>query len=231
MVYGWIRNNLRLQTPCLLCQQMTSQACGLCAPCDAELPLIRHACYSCGLPLASHQNDSICGICLKSPPPVHRTIPLLGYAPPGDGLLHGLKFRSQLHIAPMLANKFLRRVKGEFLPQAFLPVPLHKQRLSDRGYNQAVELARPLARSLKLPLVLNALQRTKATLPQTALDADARRKNVRDAFALTRPIPYQHVALVDDVMTTGNTVFALAKLLRSHGVERVDAWVFGRAYN
>lgn len=103
-----------------------------------------------------------------------------------------------------------------------IPIPLHWKRLFSRGYNQAVELAKPLAECLGIPLLHDAAVRTRKTSPQARLAANARRRNVRRAFQLNQPVRYQHVALVDDVMTTGHTASELAVLLRSEGVERVD---------
>jgi ComF family protein len=114
-------------------------------------------------------------------------------------------------------------------PEVLLPVPLHPARLRERGFNQALELARPLARRFDRPLLIDAVRRIRATPPQTGTDRGARRRNIRNAFALHRPLPWRHVAIVDDVMTTGSTVAELARLLRRNGVERVQVWVAARA--
>ena len=115
-------------------------------------------------------------------------------------------------------------------PAALVPVPLHHRRLRQRGYDQALELARPLARALDLPLLAGHLQRHRATVPQSELDAAARRRNVRGAFGVAdgTALP-RHVALVDDVMTTGATLAEAARALRRAGVSRVDLWVAARA--
>jgi len=114
-------------------------------------------------------------------------------------------------------------------PDAIVPVPLHPSRLRRRGYDQALELAKPIARELGIPLLANALQRVRATAPQSELDAGARQRNLRRAFAVKdgAELP-AHVALIDDVMTTGATLNAAAKVLRRAGVARVDAWVCAR---
>ena len=114
-------------------------------------------------------------------------------------------------------------------PQALVPVPLHATRLRQRGYDQALELAKPLAQALGIPLHADALQRQRATAAQSELDAEARKRNLRGAFALHpgQALP-EHVVLVDDVMTTGATLQAAAKTLRRAGVLRVDAWVCAR---
>lgn len=116
------------------------------------------------------------------------------------------------------------------LPQALLAVPLHTGRLRQRGCNQALELAKPLARAFGLPLPVQGLHRVRATLAQSELDAGARRRNVRGAFAVSRGarLP-DHVAVVDDVMTTGSTLAECARMLKRSGVQRVDVWALARA--
>ena len=114
-------------------------------------------------------------------------------------------------------------------PDALIPIPLHHARLRSRGYDQALELARPLARALHLPLLGNALQRSKTTTAQSRLDADARQRNLRGAFDVVSAASIPgHVVLVDDVMTTGATLHAAARVLHRAGVQRVDAWVCAR---
>ena len=115
------------------------------------------------------------------------------------------------------------------LPEAILPVPLHSTRLRERGFNQALELARPMAQALALPLLIHHSQRTRATVAQTSLSAKQRRKNIRGAFQVTQPLPARHIAIVDDVMTTGQTINELAKTLRKAGATHIDVWVCARA--
>lgn len=115
------------------------------------------------------------------------------------------------------------------VPEVLVPVPLHRARLRERGFNQAVEIARPLARRLGLGLNLDSCERVRNTAEQTRLDAAARSKNLRGAFRVVRPFPYRHVAIVDDVLTTGNTVASLAGSLRAVGVEEVEVWSCARA--
>ena len=130
----------------------------------------------------------------------------------------------------MLATLWRCEPRPLALPQALLVVPLHKNRLRQRGYNQALELARPMARALAMPLCLDALRRVRSTHAQTELDAHARRRNVRGAFALLdgAALP-AHVAVLDDVMTTGATLAECARVLKRAGVQTVDAWALARA--
>ncbi len=115
------------------------------------------------------------------------------------------------------------------LPECIIPVPLHHNRYRQRGFNQSIEIARHLSRQLSIPLDLSSCIRNRDTTHQTDLPAKQRRKNMRQAFSVLNPMPYQHVAIVDDVMTTGATASALAAALKKHGVNRVDVWVCARA--
>jgi ComF family protein len=115
------------------------------------------------------------------------------------------------------------------MPEAILPVPLHARRLRERGFNQSIELARPASRAFGLPLVRDLVKRSRPTSPQTALDIKQRRQNLRNAFVVDGKIPYSHIAILDDVVTTGSTVNELAKVLRRSGVQTIQVWSIARA--
>jgi ComF family protein len=170
-----------------------------------------------------------CGACLQRPPPLAETHAVFVYGFPLDRLVPRFKFHNDLAAGRLLSELMLESVSGLPRPSALVPVPLHEARLRQRGYDQALELAKPLARALQVPLLSEALVRTRATAPQSELDAGARRRNLRRAFEIRAgaALP-DHVALVDDVMTTGATLEAAAKTLRRAGVARVDAWVCAR---
>ena len=147
------------------------------------------------------------------------------YRSPVDRWLLRFKFHGDLAAGRLLSTLLADAVADAPRPDALLPLPLHRRRLRERGYDQALELARPLARTLALPLRAEALVRVRATQAQTELGGSDRRRNVRGAFALRgAPLP-PHVVLVDDVMTTGATLAEAAAVLRAGGVRRVDAWV------
>ncbi|HEY0504336.1 MAG TPA: ComF family protein, partial [Lysobacter sp.] len=151
------------------------------------------------------------------------------YAAPIDRLLLRFKFHHHLAAGGLLAQLMAQALASAPRPDALMAVPLHRARLRRRGYDQALELARPLARALQLPLRDDLLRRVRATPAQSRLDAGARRRNLRDAFAVRGGVELPaHVALVDDVMTTGATVHAAAAALHRAGVARVDAWVCAR---
>jgi ComF family protein len=130
-------------------------------------------------------------------------------------------------LATLLLEHLLRSNR-EQLPQLLIPVPLHRKRLQERGFNQAVELARPLSRQLDIPLDFSSCRRVRDTRSQSELHVRERQRNVRGAFKLSGKIEADHVALLDDVVTTGSTVTALAKVLRRTGVGRVDVWALAR---
>ena len=210
---------------CLACGEDGDDGLDLCAACLAAMPVNRSACLRCALPLAS---PGTCGRCLRQPPPLHTVHAAFAYAAPLDRLLPRYKFHQDLAAGHLLAQLMAHAFAGRERPQALVPVPLHRARLRQRGYDQALELARPLASTLRLPLRTDVLRRVRATPAQSQLDATARRRNLRGAFQVAGgPLP-AHVALVDDVMTTGATLHAAAKALRRAGVDRVDAWVCAR---
>jgi ComF family protein len=154
----------------------------------------------------------------------------LDYASPVDRLVLGGKFSQRLSYLSLLAELFIMywQKQSAPLPDIIIPVPLHARRLRERGYNQALELARIIGRHLQVPIDFCSIKRTKTTLAQASLPASQRRENISDAFACTSPITYSRVALVDDVLTTGNTVRALSQTLRQAGVAHIDVYCIAR---
>jgi ComF family protein len=229
----WLRNDasrLLWPTRCLVCGEAGGEAWDLCPACAVALPWQRRACCRCALPLPEAEGDgAVCGVCLASPPPLDGVHAACLYAPPLDRLLPRFKFHEDLAAGRLLAQLMTDAFASLPRPDALVPIPLHVSRLRRRGYDQALELAKPLARALRMPLRGDLLRRIRATAAQSERDAAARQRNVRGAFAV-RPdatVP-RHVVLIDDVMTTGATLRAAARALRRAGVERVDAWVCAR---
>ncbi|MFA0924009.1 ComF family protein [Xanthomonas fragariae] len=227
-VYKWPRRMLRLLLPslCLVCAEAGTADYDLCLSCRAALPDHGHACPCCATQLYDPDGVALCGQCLQHPPPLQRVHACFTYRWPVDGLLRRFKFHQDLAAGRLLSELMAKRCAGLPRPHALVPVSLHRQRLRQRGYDQALELAKPLGRALQLPC-LPLLQRVRATAPQSELDATERQRNLRDAFVARGALP-AHVALVDDVMTTGATLHAAAQALRRAGVQRVDAWVCAR---
>lgn len=228
-VDGWWRwLGTRLCPPrCLVCGESAAPGADLCRACADALPWNAAACERCALPLAAPA--PACGACLQAPPPLDAVHAAFRYAAPLDRLLPRFKFHRDLAAGRLLSEAMAARFQALQRPDALLPVPLHRERLRRRGYDQALELARPLAHALQLPLRTDLLRRQRATRAQSELDAAARRRNLRGAFAVEDGLPVPaHVALVDDVMTTGATLHAAARALRKAGVARVEAWVCAR---
>jgi len=182
---------------------------------------------------------ALCGECLKRQPPFDAAFAPYVYGHPLNHLLTQLKFGHSLAAGRVVAELWIDALRGMLaggvigaLPEVLIPVPLHAQRLRERGYNQALELARPLARAFELWLAPDLLARTRATAAQAELDAKTRRKNLRGAFEFRLP-PGQSApgsaVLLDDVMTTGATLAECARILKRAGVDRVEVWAFARA--
>ncbi len=243
-VDGWFSRLGRVLLPprCLVCGEPGSGGRDLCEACQRALPWNRCACMHCGLPLFAPEASPgateggtapeplVCGRCLRRPPPLERVHAAFRYGFPVDRLLPRFKFHRDLAAGRELAHALRRSLEeaaGRERPDALVPVPLHPARLRERGYNQALELARPLARAFAIPLAPEALERVRDTAPQSGLGALARRRNPRGAFE-AGAAPPAHVVLVDDVMTTGATLSECAKVLRRAGARRVDAWVVAR---
>lgn len=158
---------------------------------------------------------------------------LFPYEPPLPKLVAALKFEKQFSMTNLFSHFLVHAAKHEWyqdqpLPDLILPMPLHPARQQERGYNQALEAVKPAARALAIPLDLHLL-RIKSTLPQSTLAASTRRQNTANAFAAARSYQGLHLALFDDVMTTGCTVSAAAKVLQKHGAKRVDIWCIARS--
>jgi ComF family protein len=228
MVDGW-RRAWRRAWPahCLACGGRGDTGRDLCTACHAGLPWLRAPCPRCALPLP--EPGLACGECLSSPPPLDAVHAAFIYAPPLDRLLPRFKFHGDLASGRLLAALMCETAPSFPHDAVIVPIPLHRKRLRMRGYDQALELAKPLAEACALRLRDDLLHRARATAAQSRLHADQRKRNLRNAFeadASTGLPPC--VVLVDDVMTTGATLHAAAKALRKAGVARVEAWVCAR---
>ncbi|MFM0178716.1 ComF family protein [Paraburkholderia aspalathi] len=218
---------------CALCGNLSHKT--LCAGCDeAYWNEARLRCTMCAVPLsgtrwAGHAQYR-CADCIGEPPPFEATFALADYRQPLDALALGLKFRARLMLAREFAQRLARLAGDSWVdatdkPDVLAPVPLANKRLTERGYNQAWQIARPLARALNVRSDATLLHRVIHTTPQSRLDLDARRLNVGRAFKVARPVQGLHVGIVDDVMTTGATLEALARTLKAAGARRVTNFV------
>lgn len=178
----------------------------------------------------------ICASCLKKAPPFDRCLPAFIYSYPVNHIIQRIKYSRQISLLPIfsrtLAEILCHSYSGLEWPEVIIPVPLHKQRLRHRGYDQALLLGKEVQKKLKpvqqIKLDYRLVQRSRNTPAQQELPARKRRKNIRAAFSLTTTFDYQHVAIVDDVVTTGETVGEITRLLKKHGVETVDIWCLAR---
>ncbi len=231
---GLFRGLLRSVYPprCVLCDADGLGDRDLCAYCYRNLPWLGPACVQCALPLSDVQDDHLkCGRCLQKPPAFDQSLSLFSYRDDAIKLIHQLKFNQKLAYARLLGELLGEaiRTRSSSIPDCILPVPLHRTRLRQRGYNQSVELARPVASVLNVSLDVHSVVRVRNTNAQTGLDKTQRRKNLRGAFEIAPIISATHVAIVDDVVTTMSTVNELARVLKQSGVERVDVWSIARA--
>jgi ComF family protein len=219
-----------LPSQCELCRRWGRQR--LCPDCLSRFAAPVPRCGGCGLALA--QAAPSCGDCLREPPPFERAVCAVDYGFPWDHLVREFKFHGRVELADALAGRLAAavRARGDSGVQWVLPVPVSDQRLRERGYDQAWELARRVAAALQLPARADALLRTLDTLHQTELGRAARQRNLRAAFFVPGPqraaLHHRRVALVDDVMTTGATLREAAASLRRAGVSAVEVWVLAR---
>ena len=234
MVYGWLsRLHSLIYTPfCVLCGQRSHSCKELCAACIRDLSWNRNCCSICAAPMPPESSPRRCGQCLKSPPPWDIAVSPLLYAWPLDQLLQRFKFNGDLAIVRLLGELLADYLAaGRVLkPDLLIAVPLHNARLRKRGFNQALELARPVARRLRLCVAPHTVcVRSKDTAVQSELDAVQRRRNLHAAFAIHQSLTGAHVAILDDVLTTGATTAALTLTLRQAGAASVQVWCLARA--
>ena len=217
---------------CVLCAAPGLERMDLCAGCHRGLPWLGSTCRQCAIPLAGDdESRPRCGQCLQHPPAFDHSTSLFAYRDDAVKLIHQLKFNERLVNAHLLGSLLVEAVqqRGAALPDCIVPVPLHHRRLKHRGFNQSIELSRPAARILGIPIDYRAVIRVRDTHAQTGLDRVQRSGNLRGAFELARPLRASHVAIVDDVVTTTSTVNELARTLKKAGAERVDVWSIARA--
>ncbi|MDJ0777216.1 MAG: ComF family protein [Gammaproteobacteria bacterium] len=212
---------------CLYCGCELAAPASLCRPCAATLPRVPQPCRSCGQPLSTGQDT--CPACLLDPPRWQGLRAPLAYRPPVREWLRQLKFDGAQHFARTLCEEVTPLLRGEQpLPQVLLPVPLHPSRLRERGFNQALLIAQQFGGALGIPVDSDALRRTRATASQSGLSAAQRIDNLRGAFSWQPQQPYRHVALVDDIVTTGATADAICRVLHRAGIESVRVWAIAR---
>lgn len=227
---SWTLEQTLFPTACVLCGATAKRISNICCACRRELPRFDASCSRCGLPLCA---SGVCARCQHSAPPVDRTLSAFAYAGQIPYLVKQLKFAGSQPVARLLGELLYDFVAARLRtrPQAIIPVPLHRQRLRARGYNQALEVSRTLHQKLGIPLVVRAVKRIRSPLPQTLQKtAAARRRNVDGVFEVDASLgELDSVVIVDDVMTSGATVFSLATALRARSIVHVQVWTVARA--
>ena len=222
-----ITQTLRLPTICILCNQFHKSSLAVCSFCTEFIKPLGPACQHCAHPLPD-ASYLICGQCIKKPPHFDRALISYIFEEPLRSLLHHFKYYNGLYLSSFLSQLMLQAIqKQSITAECLIPVPMHPKRIKQRGFNQAAILAKRLARQLNLPYDVKSCQKIINTSPQASLDSEHRRKNLRHAFHVT-PLPYQHVILVDDLLTTGCTANELAYTLKKTGVQKVDIWCCAR---
>jgi ComF family protein len=218
---------------CVLCHANANQAIDLCRPCQRALPWLRHACQLCGREL-NHPDLTHCKHCLKSQPKHDKFIALYRYESPLPQLIMSAKFNRRqhtMHLLGCLMAEFLHDYYAQSslpLPTLIIPVPLHISRLRGRGFNQALLLAQPIAKTLSLPIDFAHCQRIRATAAQATIEKQQRLKNINNAFHVSPGLQGQHIAVIDDVLTTGQTLSVFTHALKQAGVKKIDVWCCAR---
>ncbi len=233
--------SLILPQRCALCGCICDT--GYCQNCSRLLPWLENACIQCGSHLIIPQTPStrpptlssanprvVCGRCQLTPPPYANTIIPFHYKPPISAHIQNLKYQGQLHLSSALGLAISSRIllSGSPLPDIIIPIPLHWKRIFHRGFNQSSEIARVISKQLEIPMSMKHLSRQVNAPSQTGLDTQMRMKNIRNAFKVKKVCSGMHIALLDDVVTTGSTVRAAANVLTESGADQIDIWAVAK---
>jgi len=232
MVSNWRQFNQLLDffTPgyCLLCESLIPDGYQLCMACNADCPVPGAPCPNCGMPLRGY--GDLCS-CTYSPSTIDRLITVQTYQYPVNTIIHAMKYQQQVSLCREVGLRLAEKVQrsGTMLPDCLVPVPMHRKRLRERGYNQALEIARVIANSLDLYLEADLVLRKRPTATQIGLNPTERFRNVKGAFSLSREMSYDSIAIIDDVFTTGATALELANILKIATARRVELWSYSIA--
>ncbi len=219
---------------CLLCKSSNAGDTGICNQCEKDLPWhTQPHCPQCAL---LSFNSQTCGHCLKSPPDFDITQSLFTYNFPLDALLHRYKYGSMLNLSHSFANLMSHHLLNNHAKakdiDLIIPMPMHPQRLQERGFNQALEIAKGVSTKLEVPLDYQSCLRKKLTPPQASLPLKERVKNIRGVFSIKEShapnLRGLRIAIIDDVMTTGASLNELAKTIKKAGASHVECWVIAR---
>ena len=219
---------IKLRAPCVVCKQYHRGKQIVCETCDALMSALTNACVRCRISL-DDDNHTVCGSCLKQKKHFDEAICHYQFEEPLRSLIHAFKYDQSLYLATFLSSLMLRH-KSDIPIQAdcLIPVPVHPKRLRERGYNHALELTKILAKKLNKPYKVNLCQKVIHTPHQVGLKLKERNKNLSNAFHVHQN-QFEHVVIIDDLMTSGNTANEVAKSLKKSGIQKVSVWCCARA--
>ncbi len=215
-------------TVCVLCDHRHAKPVAICDKCTLLFSPLENPCQYCSRAL-SNQDFLICGECLRKKPAFDRVMTGYRYEEPLRTLLHEFKYKGALHLRTFLAQLMMTTFDTEASrADCIIPIPLHTQRMKQRGFNQAAELAKLISKKINIKYDPKLCTKIRNTSPQVGLNAQERQKNLRHSFK-AKPSSYHYVLLIDDLLTTGSTAHEMAKILKQQGVQRVDVWCCARA--
>lgn len=234
MMNNWLKINQTLNVDslckqifkqnCLMCAVATNNALSLCQICIDSLPLAPNpSCQQCGLAI----QGEICGSCLKHPPHYEKTTALFAYTYPTNAILQHYKYNNAIYLSQTFGSLLAEEMLHSEI-DTIIPMPLHPSRLQERGFNQSLEMAKVIAKQTAIPLDATSCRKTKNTPPQASLPLKERLKNMKGVFSCEQSFTGQHVALVDDVMTTGTSLNELAKTVKRAGAIKISCYVLAR---
>ncbi len=219
---------LRPTRICALCHQSHHVKKPICDDCDALLVPMQDYCMHCAECLTSSESP-ICGRCIKKKPMIDNICAAFAYQEPLRQLLHRYKYQESLFLTAFIGDAITQRITPELRQtQCLIPIPMHRKRIQERGFNQAAEMCTYLSKQLNIPKNINACSKMVNTKPQASLKASDRATNLKDVFK-AQALTYHHITLIDDLYTTGHTANALAGVFKKQGIARVDLWCFARA--
>lgn len=219
----------RLPVVCIFCGSYFKGNESICIDCCALLTPIQFSCQLCCLPLVDDK-FLLCGHCIRQKPAFDAVYCHYHYDAFLRYILHEYKYNNALYLRTFIVKRMLDALPVNFSSQCLVPVPIHTSKLKQRGFNQAVLLAKLLGNYLNIPVNISLCRKIKPTPSQVTLNRKQRRNNVKNTFLATCA-PYEHITLVDDLLTTGATTNELAKIIKQQGVKKVDVWCLARTPN
>lgn len=210
---------------CLCCQMRFKSQKPICVRCEQRLLRLTQHCITCG----EWSRLESCENCALNGTDLHRLYVSWNYSEPLKTLIHQFKFQHDLHLSHYLADLMIEHLPQRALEtECLIPVPLHPQKLKQRGFHQTLLLAKAISKRLNIPISTQYCQKIQDTLPQMQLNRDERLFNLQTAFQCTRP-PFAHITLIDDITTTGSTLKQLARHFQASGIPCIDAWAIAKA--